>query len=791
MERPVGSAVLVSAALLSVLTVSTEAAHHFYLKEQISYVVRQSAIPFVCDVDLDGNDDVLLADSFQIVWYRIYGYSLVLRDSGTYKNEGFVSNVCDANGDGRPEFFVTMDLPQGLFLACHDWFAKEGPSNPVYELGPYLSRQQRMRSWPRGTLYVMNCFDANGDGQPELYLGVIPYYRKPYPRSLAVYDGQSGKKEFWHQNMGPQLKDVKLLPLPPDSALIVVSTFASANHSVWEGTSDDSSYVFCFDAYGQMKWKIAVTGPGSWSNIEITDGNGDGLKDIYVARKFAYSEVRAGATDRWAVALLDRTTGRILYENDLSAGAEDILAANVNRDQSPELLVSTSDGRLFILKGDLSTSRVSTDTRQKGQGDPCIFDVVDLNGDGTREIVCAGASSVLIRDENGEIIAEQDLGGAVTAAVARVDEKRLVVAKALGQDNIRLFTLDKSPGDIAGGSESSAREPLWKGISSQPQPIGLLLMGAALGVVFSLGAVEFRRRLKRRELRFAVSEEAQDDLLNAMSAFGHGGSSLRILDRLRFHLKNWERMREGAGATDSFQRLVETFNESTLPDLRHLVFLARKARVSPRHWESIVKLAMDGGSRVERLRFASDQPLSSIEKATAEDALKAFNDLDKKISGIRDHLRRAFKTPVVSSLGQILSDREKELQKMGIKAELKVLGSYNEAAFVSPNVFARVIDGLVANGAAAMRDKNPREVHVVVSSEGGNCLVDVRDMGIGIAEVDWERVFERHYTTKEGEGGFGLYYSREELAKFSGKIYVLDSKLGVGTTFRVVLRRSV
>ncbi|MGD1049178.1 MAG: HAMP domain-containing sensor histidine kinase, partial [Candidatus Krumholzibacteriaceae bacterium] len=81
------------------------------------------------------------------------------------------------------------------------------------------------------------------------------------------------------------------------------------------------------------------------------------------------------------------------------------------------------------------------------------------------------------------------------------------------------------------------------------------------------------------------------------------------------------------------------------------------------------------------------------------------------------------------------------------------------------------------------------EIAINVQWEGDYCRIDIRDNGCGIPREDWERVFERHFTTK-AEGGFGLYYAREELARFGGKIFVLDSAAGSGTTMRVVLRRS-
>jgi hypothetical protein len=767
-----------------------EAALPYYLKEQISYTVKPESRFFVVDVDLDGNDDILLVDDFQIIRYRIYGFTLTLKDSASYKKKGHVSNVCDATGDGRPEFLVSIELPHGIVVACHDWFAKGGPSNPIYELGPFLSKQQTTRSWPRGAVYALDCFDADRNGRQELYLGVIPYYAKPYPRSLRAYDGLTGK-ELWHYDMGPQVKDLRLLPLPPDSALIIASTFAPANQSVWNGTSDDSSYVFCFDAQGRIKWRTMVTGPGSWSNIELADGNADGIKEIYVARKFGDAEMRTGELDRWCVAMLDRTTGRIRYESDLGAGAEDIYAANLDQDQNPEILVSTSDGRFFILNGDLSTRESSSDNRQKGGGDPCIFSVLDLNGDGTKEIGCGGATSVLIRNGRGEIIAEQDIGGAVFAAVARVEDRRFIVAKGAGKDTIRLFTLEKSLALAADSIAPASTRTKQPERSPKARSIGFLIIGAAVGIVCSLGAMIFQRQMKRRESRLALADEAQDALLIAMSAFGHGGSSLKVLDRLRFHLKNWERMRGGAApAQDSFAMLVDTFGESVLPDLRHLVFLARKADVPPQHWKSVVQLAMDAKKAIDQLRVATSRTFSEHEMKPVGNALARLDELDRNVSGIRDHLHGVFRTSIVPSLGKVLSGRLEGMKTIGVEPKLNVMGSYDDSAFISPTVFDKVFDGLLINAIAAMKGSDSRTLDITVRNEGANCLVDVRDAGCGIAREDWERVFERHYTTKPAEGGFGLFYSREELAKFSGKIYVLESSRGAGTTIRVVLRRA-
>jgi signal transduction histidine kinase len=108
---------------------------------------------------------------------------------------------------------------------------------------------------------------------------------------------------------------------------------------------------------------------------------------------------------------------------------------------------------------------------------------------------------------------------------------------------------------------------------------------------------------------------------------------------------------------------------------------------------------------------------------------------------------------------------------------------------MSPVVFDKILEALLTNSARATEGRADAEIAIEVRWEGDYCKIDVRDNGCGIPREDWERAFERSYTTK-AEGGFGLYYARETLARFGGKIFVFDSVMGSGTTMRMVLRKS-
>lgn len=75
----------------------------------------------------------------------------------------------------------------------------------------------------------------------------------------------------------------------------------------------------------------------------------------------------------------------------------------------------------------------------------------------------------------------------------------------------------------------------------------------------------------------------------------------------------------------------------------------------------------------------------------------------------------------------------------------------------------------------------------------GACILDkvvciyVQDSGLGIAEEDYEKIFEPYMKAAESEGsGFGLAFVRE-YARLMGGTIMLESEVGVGSTFYLAL----
>jgi two-component system, NtrC family, sensor kinase len=131
----------------------------------------------------------------------------------------------------------------------------------------------------------------------------------------------------------------------------------------------------------------------------------------------------------------------------------------------------------------------------------------------------------------------------------------------------------------------------------------------------------------------------------------------------------------------------------------------------------------------------------------------------------------------------ILSIVHSELQN---KADLKK--NYGDTPLIrcNPQRMGQVFINLFVNASQAIEDKGTIEVKTY--QEGKYLCIDVSDTGKGIPPENLNKVFDAFFTTKSvGKGtGLGLSVSYEIVKKHGGDIRV-QSKVGVGTTFTVML----
>ena len=102
-------------------------------------------------------------------------------------------------------------------------------------------------------------------------------------------------------------------------------------------------------------------------------------------------------------------------------------------------------------------------------------------------------------------------------------------------------------------------------------------------------------------------------------------------------------------------------------------------------------------------------------------------------------------------------------------------------------LFEWVIENLCKNAIDAMDGKGSIQIETTID-ERKHVIIDITDTGKGIDKRQFKSVFKPGYTTKRRGWGLGLSLAKRIIEEYHhGKIFVKQSGLNKGTTFRIIL----
>ena len=186
---------------------------------------------------------------------------------------------------------------------------------------------------------------------------------------------------------------------------------------------------------------------------------------------------------------------------------------------------------------------------------------------------------------------------------------------------------------------------------------------------------------------------------------------------------------------------------------------------------------------------------STILKETyPDDELLPEMDKDvKRLQLIADRFSKigSIPEPVPSCLNEVLihvvdyMDRRTS-KKIEMKTELP---KENVIINMNASLFEWVIENLCKNAVDAMGGKLG-SITLRLEETDKRAIVEVSDTGKGIKKKDISNVFRPGFTTKKRGWGLGLSLAKRIVEEYHhGKIYVKNSEIGKGTTFRIELRK--
>jgi len=138
-------------------------------------------------------------------------------------------------------------------------------------------------------------------------------------------------------------------------------------------------------------------------------------------------------------------------------------------------------------------------------------------------------------------------------------------------------------------------------------------------------------------------------------------------------------------------------------------------------------------------------------------------------------------------------DDSLELLRHMLKKNIAVHRNYGEVGRIRGHAgqLNQVFMNLLANAAQALAGRDGATIEIETAEREGKVCITLRDNGGGIPPDVLPRIFDPFFTTKDvGEGsGLGLSIVHGIVERHGGTIEV-DSKVGEGTTFTVVLPRT-
>lgn len=110
--------------------------------------------------------------------------------------------------------------------------------------------------------------------------------------------------------------------------------------------------------------------------------------------------------------------------------------------------------------------------------------------------------------------------------------------------------------------------------------------------------------------------------------------------------------------------------------------------------------------------------------------------------------------------------------------------------YVSLNniLYSWVIENLIKNSADAMKGEG--KIKLQIHDNKKNIFIDISDEGSGIESKNVKKIFKPGFTTKKRGWGLGLSLARRIIEDYHyGKIFVQNTEINKGSTFRITLKK--
>lgn len=176
-----------------------------------------------------------------------------------------------------------------------------------------------------------------------------------------------------------------------------------------------------------------------------------------------------------------------------------------------------------------------------------------------------------------------------------------------------------------------------------------------------------------------------------------------------------------------------------------------------------------------------------------DDLIPEMNKDVKRLQLIADRFSKigSLPEPVPASLNEVMDHVIDYMDRRTSKRVqmTKQFPDHDIIVKINPSLFEWVIENLSKNAVDAMGGEGGKIILRVAVIQD-LAVVEVTDTGKGIKKKDLKNVFRPGFTTKKRGWGLGLSLAKRIVEEYHhGKIWVKNSEIGKGTTFRIEIKK--
>ena len=177
-----------------------------------------------------------------------------------------------------------------------------------------------------------------------------------------------------------------------------------------------------------------------------------------------------------------------------------------------------------------------------------------------------------------------------------------------------------------------------------------------------------------------------------------------------------------------------------------------------------------------------------------EENKEIIQEMDKDVVKLRmvtERFSSIGSKPVIQSenLYEVIEETITYLRpRISTKVELIINADSKDLdAMMNKPLFEWVVENICKNAVDAMKGKGRITIDMLQDSDKF-VIVDITDTGKGIEKRNFKKVFNPGFSTRQRGWGLGLTLAKRIVEGYhGGKIFVKNSEIGKGTTFRIML----